>query len=526
MSAVGKVVAIVACVIAMTAMCVVSAQADATPRAPRVSGPLTGGVHDRPWAATSFDPGDFGYAEREYLVSGTAHAYGTSRPDVPFVTRMLVYRPTDPTRFSGNVTVEWTNVTGQIDHPFEFNWLNRQAFANGDAYVVVSAQQTGACGLLLNGQPMIPVGPYKVPPCTPISLKGWDPVRYGSLWVPDDDYAFDIFSQAGSTLRNTTGVRPLGGLVPKKLVAIGLSQSAMMLDKYIIRGADDAAKVYDGFIVDSEVQGELPQRYRVPTIHLWSEESGQIGVPTSGANHRIWSIAGAAHVDGYNVRQTIELILNNITAHPRITRAQYDQSVAASENYGQQGPGLGLTCAGSSQFQRRYAVDAAVAAMQEWVSTGTPAPVAKPFRYTGFKQAVEDIPFSITVPILAGGGFDATRLLATPFALERDSYGNAIGGVRLPQIAAPVASYHGSLCSLFGITVPFAPTELSRLYPTHAVYVEKMLATTRKSVRERFMTRVDGLDQMRLACASAIPGWGTTPPNRQPKVCRSLHNAL
>lgn len=517
---------LICCLATLFVACAVGTPAWAASPAPRVTGPLTGGVHDRPWGATAFNPEDFGYTEQEYLVSGTAHAYGTARPDVPYVTRMVVYRPADPERFSGNVTVEWTNVTAQVDHAFEFLWLNRQTFANGDAYVVVSAQQAGACGILLNGQPMIDVGGISVPPCTPVSLKAWDPIRYGALWVPDDAYAFDVFSQVGSTLRNTTGVAPLGGLVPRTLIAIGLSQSAIALDNYIRTGADDAARVYDGIIIDGDGQMTLPSRYRVPTMHIWSEESGQMGVPTAAPNHRIWSVAGAAHVDWYGVRQSAELLLHNIAALPPMTAANYRESIAASSVYGQQGPNLSVPCLGSSQFQRRYAVNAAVAAMQRWVRTGEPAPVAPPFVYNGIKRAVDALPVELSLPLLAGGGLDLVKLGGLPWGLQRDAVGNALGWIRLPQMAVPVARYDGAICGLFGVTIPFAPEDLAQRYPTHRVYVDAMLAATRESVRERFMTRADGIEQMQMACSSAIPDWGVTPPAAQPAVCRNLDSAV
>ena len=38
---------------------------------------------------------------------------------------MLVYAP-NPAKFSGNVIVEWNNVTLQTDLPVEFNWLYPQ----------------------------------------------------------------------------------------------------------------------------------------------------------------------------------------------------------------------------------------------------------------------------------------------------------------------------------------------------------------------------------------------------------------
>lgn len=500
------------------------AQSSVAQAAPATVSKVPGGTA---WSAAVFDPADYGYTETEYLISGTAKAYGENLPDHPFTTRMLVYRPADPAKFSGNVIAEWTNVTSQVDHPFEFQWLNRQVMANGDAYAIISAQQAGACGFYLTGEPMVQIGDLEVPVCTPISLKGRDPVKYRDLHAPGDVYAFDVFSQTAATLRNTTGVAPLGGLVPDNIIAIGLSQSGMALDNYIRLGADDDAQVFDGFIIDGDMQARLPDSYRVPTMHIWSEESGQLGVPTASENHRVWSIAGASHVDGYQVRQVLELLVRNQFNLPRMTKREYEASVALGSDYGQEGFGAGTVCVGSSQLQRGYAVNAAVTAMQHWVRTGEPASIAEPFEYNGYKKAVDQIPFELVSPLpFAGARTDFIPLLGSMFALERDGHGNARGGVRLPAIEVPVARYDGSACSLFGTTYPFMPDELKRLYPTHEVYVTKMLAATRESVNDRFMTRRDGIEQMTKACNSAIPDWGVTPKAQQPHVCHDLDNAI
>ena len=59
-----------------------------------------------------------------------------------------------------------------------------------------------------------------------------------------DAYSYDIFSQGAKALLNPTGVRPLGDLHVKHLIAIGESQSAIELDDYIRFGADVASPVF------------------------------------------------------------------------------------------------------------------------------------------------------------------------------------------------------------------------------------------------------------------------------------------
>ena len=60
----------------------------------------------------------------------------------------------------------------------------------------------------------------------------------------------------------------------------------------------------------------------------------------------------------------------------------------------------------------------------------------------------------------------------------RDANGNVLGGVRSPQVDAPIATLGGvgnsgtgpvgKFCVLFGTTVPFNASRIHALYPNHA----------------------------------------------------------
>ena len=65
----------------------------------------------------------YGYVQEEYLYGGTAQAFDavgtysnngvwpvTPSTTAPYKTRMIVRRPSDPTKFNGTVVVEWLNV--------------------------------------------------------------------------------------------------------------------------------------------------------------------------------------------------------------------------------------------------------------------------------------------------------------------------------------------------------------------------------------------------------------------------------
>src|SRR5690349_12827658 len=154
-----------------------------------------------------------GYVQHEYFLAGTATAYTASGPlgsdgrwnAVPttkafYRTRLLVRRPTDPSRFNGTVLVEWLNVSTGGDLDVTWGAAMDQLIRDGYAYVGVSAQATGVNG-----------------------LKNSNPSRYGDLVHPGDDYSYDIFSQAGAVLRGRVGSDPLGGLHVRRLLGNGES---------------------------------------------------------------------------------------------------------------------------------------------------------------------------------------------------------------------------------------------------------------------------------------------------------------
>lgn len=459
---------------------------------PVTQGPITGGVHGTPFFTAPFDVGQYGYTEQEYFYSGTARAYGASLPPAPYTTRMLVYRPTDPAKFSGNVVVEWNNVTSQLDAPVDFMWLQPQVMAEGDAYVQVTAQQVGVCG--------------SGPTCTPTSIKGIDPQRYQPLTHPGDEYAADIFSQAGLAVRYPNGASPLGDLAVERVIAAGESQSATQLDKYISLGADADTRVFDAFLIDADVHYPTPVSYRVPTLHIWSEDSAQPTATTFGPNHVIWSVAGAAHTDR-GVIQKIGSVLNSLTPIQPKTRQQEEAEQLANGNYGQEGgasAALSSSCIGNSQFPRRYVLDAALNALEAWVEFGIPAPTAPPFQFTGATSPLAQIP---GFDDLAGAtdGQDAGALFTQSSALVRDGDGNAVGGLRLPVITVPVATYNGTTCVLFGTTTSFTKERLRQLYPTHDDYVTQMEAAVQQAIDDRYLTPRDGEDLLMRARASTIP---------------------
>jgi hypothetical protein len=142
-----------------------------------------------------------------------------------------------------------------------------------------------------------------------------------------------------------------------------------------------------------------------------------------------------------------------------------------------------ITCA--SPFNagaHTYELRAAVVALTRWVTVGKP-PSQSP------------------------------RLdLASATSFVTDQNGEAIGGVRTPQVAAPIVvvsglpAAGGGFCFLFGKTTPFSTMKLAQLYPTHAVFVRQWDRAVAKDVAAGYLLAADATMLRQVARDSAIGG--------------------
>ena len=102
---------------------------------------------------------------------------------------------------------------GGFDKDVNWNWQRDEFLRGGYAWVGVSAQREGVDGSPTEPEP----GGFR-------DLLRWDPERYGSLGIPSEDLAYDIFTQIGHAVgpeRAMNFVDPLGGLVVREVLPIG-----------------------------------------------------------------------------------------------------------------------------------------------------------------------------------------------------------------------------------------------------------------------------------------------------------------
>jgi hypothetical protein len=421
------------------------------------------GLHGRPQTDHTVDMGAYGYVEEEYLVSGTARTYDHEPSEADYTTRIIVRRPERQRDFNGTVIVEWNNVTAQHDQTPDWFWARPMVLREGFAYVIVSAQQAGHC-------------------CAPLSLKTADPARYADLDHPGDAYSFDIFSQVAKALRAPADLDPMDGMRVRQVLAAGHSQSAGRLHTYVT-DVQPHARLYDGFLLDGLGSKRFPSAPDVPVLHLLEEWGLDPVEPNQTHNYRLWEVAGSAHADYWILRQQFDAPERALPQQPQHTRAWGDAVDANAGNYGTDIEPRQLTCLGGGNlFPKRYAVSAALWQLNQWARTGRPAPQPPRVEFAD----------------------DGT--------VERDEHGNVVGGLRLPPIDVPVATYLGDVCELFGMTVPFTPTKLRELYPTHADYVGELEQATRRAVDQGVLLPADAEDLLERARASSIPVQGLGQP--------------
>jgi hypothetical protein len=273
---------------------------------------------------------------------------------------------------------------------------------------------------------------------------------------------------------------------------VGRSQSAFRLVTYI-NAVHPLAKVYDGYLVHSrganaagltseglvrEADSPVPAGARiradvgVPVLDLQTEGDmlalrSHLARQEPGRHYRRWELAGAAHAE-----------IPRWVAHapPPLE--------------------FGQGCKDPVNVAPHHAVvKAALRALTTWVRDG-PAPPQSP--------AIELADPSAPDPVV------------------RDRFGNAKGGIRLPELDAPTATLDGTantgtaeggpggarnFCFLFGRTRPFDEATLRMLYPSQEAYVNAFGRAADLLVKQGYWLKAEADAARQAARDSAIGRW-------------------
>ena len=405
-----------------------------------VRGPVTGGMRGHPFSLPEADLAARGYVAEEFVLDGTASSFAPApgaelREDgkwdavvdgsADFRTRMLIVRPRDPTVANGTAVVHWLNVTAG----YEKGTADDEELLSGYVWVGVSAQQVGIDGRA----PDAPRYAGRSLPGDP--LKVWDPERYGSLVHPGDEFSYDMFSQAGAVVRSGAVT---GGIAVDRVVATGPSQSGGRLTTYL-NAVHPIAQVYDAFMPTiTAAGGTLLQA--VPS-----------GVPLFDTTRR--HIYGR-HRDDLDVPVFVVNSEQETVAFGPTRRSDSDRyrfwEVTGTPHTLPQAPPPEPHPEGrvDNLLSYRPVLSAAYGATHRWLVEGTEPPRFSPIE------------------------------LAADGTIVRDEHGNALGGVRLPELAAPIAEYHGrdddrsGLLMIYGWARPFPREELRGMYASRDAYAD------------------------------------------------------
>lgn len=420
-----------------------------------IQGPVTGGRHGWAFNRPLIDLAEKGYVEAEFFLTGEATTYALApgaefsrdgkwraqpKGKVPFKTRFLVYRPGDPAKFNGTVVVCWNNVTAGYEL---FFGESPEVLEEGYAYVCATVQRIGVHGFEANPQ----------------GLAAWDPERYGDLSIPTDDASYDIFSQVARAVGpgRDRSVDPMGGLDVKKVIGLGASQSAGRLATYINAvhplAPEQGGHAFDGYMLQIYFGSGTPleasdrpisaaaANIRLPRGDVLIR--GDLDVPAMIVNTELEAIScqSARQPDTERFRTWEAAGLTHVSFQAQLTRNEKflrDFGMAPPEP--------------SQQINRIYLqplYDAALHHLNRWANGGAPPPSQPLIDFDGDGEVM------------------------------RDKYGLATGGIRLPQVAAPVAVNSSApvaddfAARLRGTNRPFDAATLASLYGDEADYLAK-----------------------------------------------------
>jgi Alpha/beta hydrolase domain len=260
----------------------------------------------------------------------------------------------------------------------------------------------------------------------------------------------------------------MGGLSVRRVFAIGTSQSATRLVTYH-NSLHPVAGVFDAFLVN-QAGGQLRTDLTVKVFKLLTESeitgssNDQVPLRQPDSDHfRRWEIAGAAHLDFHTMQELAPLAIRDLGQSPP--------------------PGCDLPP--YSRIPAYVVANAVYDHLVRWVTENVAPPNAPEIQL---------------------------RAPGPPAVVARDSFGNALGGIRLSQHAVPTATNTGvnsgsfASCKNFGSYKPFDNMTLQGLYPDHTTYVIQVIQATLDTLKAGFIGPEDAAATISDATQADITG--------------------
>lgn len=415
-----------------------------------------------------------GYTEDEYFVSGTANIYEydanleiqVMTADVPYTNRIMIRRPENPADFNGTVVFEMLNPTASWD--IDFIWQLTQDLLMRDGYIWVG---------------------LTVRPIAVDVLKGFDPVRYASINLVERGLSYDTFGDIAVLLRDPADAEnPLAAYDVTHVIGTGYSQTDDWLTTFSnelheSKIAWDGAHAFDGYLgangnaaAHSIWSGDPDALYgrfyddhrRFNTVNapyfrtaseteleLFTFPSNNVRQPDSDV-YRQWEVAGTTHAD---------------------TPSTVDVSATTHRDLGFPFPACDHQPTGDVAMAPF--ISAALHHLRNWVTDGTLPPPSKYIAING------------------------------PNDVARDEYGNALGGIRIPELEVPFGSYLPfnsgfGPCVFAPSLLPFSEEELDDLYPNHGRYVNQFVRAVNRLLQDGYLLPADAEAYKQKAIDSEI----------------------
>lgn len=459
-----------------------------------------------------------GYVEEEFFLSGNARTYDWAGDTLniraitepgPYTTRILVRRPADPQRFSGNIEVEPLNASLGADISMTMTTSPEYVLRQGDVWIGITSKPLAVRALkhfdparyaTLDWSNPAPVASRcEHPSIVPEYSYGW--LRHLIRILPpasfpesEDGLIWDMYAQLGALLKSDQRNQILPGFsspgsAQPRLFSTGTSQSGLLQRTFIngfhgVMRLPDGGPIFDGYLtevgpgmlrINQCAPDTLPDDPRnrikvpdVPVINIVSEGDMWLGLhtraPDAIAPHVglvTYEIAGATHDPGMG---TIGLpsAEEMAKAGVKVPSLQLPRWLGGAPN----------------DFPRGFLTTAALRNLQVWARDGAIPPQGQP-------------------------------LLTDADGIVRDADGNARGGVRSPWIDVPTASYQGAKgtgpLAVVGSKNPFSAEELKQRYPTHADYLARVKARVDQLVAGRWLLPEDVAPIMARADAESVP---------------------
>jgi hypothetical protein len=437
-------------------------------------------------AAIDTELSEYNYVEHEYTISGTAAIYAYNSSTLPrhvdntgttdYTVRILVRRPADmENNFDGGVIVEYLNPTANVDFDFVWGFTADYIMRTGKVWV----------GVTLKTVP----NNY---------LKSWNSCRYASLNFPNLGAYPDFTRDLGLKLKSLDSDNPLGNYPAQRLILTSFSQSGgqvvtFMNDFHQHARLSNNAPIFDGY-------------------YLCDPTSNGAQDPSTAARYnddrRYINFANLPGIPIIRTR-TENLLTNEFSRRVAVRqRDSTPQDLYKFRNYELLGAHLNDAMMARIKFiGERDHINIGLGLIPPF-SCQNPDSIVRVSDF--YKANLEQLDTWITNGISPPKGEDKLIELSGPIPSDtdttsvqptilRDSYGVALGGIRMTDIAVPIGSNNVVNLPLAGITTDwcaaklrgtfsaFTPTMLDSLYKNHGKYVSKVAQSAYQLVQAKLL---------------------------------------